>query len=186
MKTYAELLELTREYGGEYGANHSKRLVEIVHEIGSGMDYDRAVIETAAALHDWGAYAPFAKSGIDHVVRSVEVVRPFMAEAGYAPDFIEKVMECVANHHNGLPEKSLEARLFSDADAIDYLGVVGVLRDFSKSNRDMRKAYQSAKKRAECYGDIICTDAARKIAEARIQDSLKMLKNLETESYGLF
>jgi hypothetical protein len=36
-----------------------------------------------------------------------------------------------------------------DADGLDFLGAVGVLRDFSKNPRDLRAAFEQVRKRRE-------------------------------------
>ena len=50
-----EIARLTEEYGGEWGMNHTRRLLELISIIGEGMDYNNEAIWLAAHLHDWGA-----------------------------------------------------------------------------------------------------------------------------------
>ena len=48
--------------------------------------------------------------------------------------------------------------LLSDADILDFLGVVGVMRDFSKNFKDMRKAYKTIQGRREKLPGMLCLD----------------------------
>ena len=72
-----EIARLTEEHGGVWGINHTRRLLHLVDLIGEGMQYDVDAVWLAAHLHDWGAYKPWVQDGVDHVQRSLEVVKPF-------------------------------------------------------------------------------------------------------------
>jgi HD superfamily phosphodiesterase len=65
-----EIAWLTEQHGGTWGINHTRRLLHLVEEIGKGLTYNAEAIWIAAHLHDWGAYAPWAQKGVDHVERS--------------------------------------------------------------------------------------------------------------------
>jgi hypothetical protein len=142
-----EIVRLTEEYGGEWAINHTRRLLHLVSLIGKGQEYNADAVWLAAHLHDWGGYAKWARPGVSHATRSRQVAEAFLAEKGYSKDLIELVLECIELHHTGDPDKSMEAILLSDADALDFLGVVGILRDFSKNPRDLKKGYETTKKR---------------------------------------
>ncbi|RPJ20107.1 MAG: HD domain-containing protein, partial [Planctomycetaceae bacterium] len=129
-----ELIRLTEEHGGQWGLNHTRRLLHLVSHIGEGQAYNADAVWVAAHLHDWGAYAPWAQKGVDHVVRSLQVADTFLTEKGYPEDFKRLVLECIEYHHGtGSDDRSTEALLMRDADVLDFLGVVGILRDFSKN-----------------------------------------------------
>lgn len=144
-----EIVHLTETYGGQWGINHTRRLLRLIATIGEGYRFDHEVVWLAAHLHDWGGYATWAQEGVDHAVRSKQVAADFLAENGYSESLIVPVLECIETHHSGDPNRRLEALLLSDADALDFLGVVGMLRDFSKKPSDLRKAYETVKGRKE-------------------------------------
>ena len=123
-----ELVQLTQQYVGEWGLNHARRLLSLIDIIGEGLEYDREIVWVAAHLHDWGAYSPWAQPGVDHAQRSSEVARDYLLERNVPPESIETIVTCIRTHHQGDPNRPLEALLLSDADALDFLGVVGVLR----------------------------------------------------------
>ncbi len=139
-----EIERLTEEYGGAWGIEHTRRLLHLVSIIGEGREYDADMVWVAAHLHDWGGYSRWAQPGVDHAARSTQVAEEFLAGRGYEPGFVRAVLECIATHHGGDPGRRIEAILLSDADGLDFLGAVGVLRDFSKNPREMRKAFEAA------------------------------------------
>jgi uncharacterized protein len=181
-----EIVRLTEEYGGQWGINHTRRLLHLISIIGEGQRYDADAVWVAAHLHDWGGYAPWAQKGVDHALRSRQVAEPFLVERGYPAEWIEMVLECIELHHSGDPARSIESILLSDADALDFLGIVGILRDFSKKPRDLRKAYQTTRKRREKVPGLICLDKSREIAARRIQQMDDLLATFEQDSFGYF
>ena len=90
-----EIARLTEEYGGAWGINHTRRLLHLIEIIGAGQSYDAEVVWLAAHLHDWGAYAPWAQPGVDHVVRSLEVAREYLAEHACPADLAAAVLGCI-------------------------------------------------------------------------------------------
>lgn len=181
-----EIIRLTEEYGGAWGINHTRRLLHLVEHIGEGLQYDTEVLWLAAHLHDWGAYKPWARDGVDHLQRSLEVVETFLAERGFPEKLKSQVLECIAGHHSGHSEMSSEAILLRDADVLDFLGVVGILRDFSKNPKDLRKAYETTKKRRERLPKTLFLEKSKELAEARLRQMDKFLGIFDMDSFGCF
>jgi uncharacterized protein len=138
----------------------------------------------AAHLHDWGAYPPWVQAGVDHALRSVQVAEPFLRERGCPEATL--VLECIATHHDGDPTRSREAILLSDADGLDFLGAIGILRDFSKTPRELRKAYQSVLKRRDQVPPLLCLPKSKELAAGHLQQMEAFLKAFEESSFGLF
>ena len=182
----AEVVRLTEEYGGAWGINHTRRLLHLTIVIGEGIDYNTDAVWLAAHLHDWGAYTKWAQKDIDHVERSLQVARDFLAERSLPSDFQTLVLECIALHHTGGSERSIESILLRDADVLDFLGVVGVLRDFSKNARDLRGAYQVVQKRREKLPALLTLDKSKALAAERLQFMDELLARFEGESFGCF
>ncbi len=181
-----EIAALTEEYGGAWGINHTRRLLHIISIIGEGQRYNEEAVWLAAHLHDWGAYGKWAQKDVDHALRSAQVAEPFLVERGCPKELVDLVLECIRLHHSGGPQRSYESILLSDADALDFLGVVGVLRDFSKNPRDLRKAYEVVRKRRKNLPDLLCLEASKKLAADRIRQMDELLAWFERDSWGCF
>ena len=181
-----EIVRLTEEYGGAWGLEHTRRLLRLVEVIGQGCEYDADVLWVAAHLHDWGGYAPWVQPGVDHAQRSGEVAAEFLAARGVPADFTAHVLECITHHHSPDPGRSLEAILLCDADALDFLGVVGSVRDFSKNARDLRAGYEATRKRRAALPGKLILPAAQALAAERLPTMDALLAAFEQETFGCF
>lgn len=181
-----EIAGLTKANGGEWGINHTLRLLRLIEILGKNMQYDADVVWISAHLHDWGAYPPWLQTGVDHAIRSKEVAKVFLQERSFPEQFIEHVLECIVLHHSGGPHRSLESILLSDADALDFLGVVGVLRDFSKNPKDMRGAFEITRKRRDLLPGSLCLEKSKEIAVERIKYMDDLFSIFQQETWGCF
>jgi uncharacterized protein len=181
-----EIIRLTEKFGGAWGINHTRRLLHLVSIIGAGEHYDPDAVWVAAHLHDWGAYSPWAEPGVDHAVRSTEVAKKFLDDNNFPKDKIELILECIRTHHSGDSNRSLEAMLLSDADGLDFLGAIGILRDFSKTAKDLRKGFDAAKKRRENIPNLLCLEKSKELAKERLHEMDTILTAFEQSSFGYF
>jgi uncharacterized protein len=181
-----EIAALTEEYGGQWGINHTRRLLQLISIIGQGQAYNADATWLAAHLHDWGGYPKWAEKGVDHAVRSAQVAGTFLADKECSPDLKDLVLTCIRLHHSGGSDTCIESVLLSDADALDFLGVVGVLRDFSKNPQDLRKAYEVSKKRRATLPGLLRLEASKAIAAERLRQMDDLLAHFEQDSWGNF
>ena len=181
-----EIVRLSEGYGGQWGINHTRRLLQLIAIIAEDRPYDEEAVWLAAHLHDWGAYTPWAQKDVDHGVRSCQVADDFLSARHYPRHLKELVLECIALHHSEAGDRSLESILLRDADVLDFLGVVGVLRDFSKNPRDLRKAYTVTKQRRERLPALLVLDRAKTIAAERVKQTDELLAMFEENAFGCF
>ena len=78
------------------------------------------------------------KENVDHAVRSRDIVAPFINQFDFSNEEKETILETILNHHNPALLKNVEAVLLRDADAIDFLGFIGIACD----SRACRKTAQ--------------------------------------------
>jgi uncharacterized protein len=189
---------LTYEYGGDWEVNHARRLVQTIAAIGKGLAYDQEVVWIAAHLHDWGSCPKWAKEGVNHSVKSKTLAERYLQKAGYPPDRTALVLEAIEFHHGGSEGRSTEAILLSDADALDALGVIGVLREFAMLPCEyrggysfptvlgLRDAYERAQMRKDNSFRMLRLEASRKLARARIKEMDRLFAQLQKETAGCF
>lgn len=181
-----EIVKLTEEYGGQWGLNHTRRLLRLISIIVEGQSYNEEAVWLAAHLHDWGAYTPWAQKDVDHAGRSCQVADDFLTGKNYPQPLKELVLECIALHHSGVGNRSFESILLRDADILDFLGVVGVLRDFSKNPRELRKACKVVQQRRVHLPVMLELDRAKAIAAERIKEMDDLLAKFEQDSFGCY
>ncbi|MDD3706166.1 MAG: HD domain-containing protein [Clostridiaceae bacterium] len=182
----SKINELTEEYGGQWGINHTKRLLKLISIIGEELQYNHEAVTIAAYLHDWGGYAKWAMSEINHAIRSRQVAEEFLTEIGCENYLMELVLECIEYHHSATGNNSIEAILLSDADALDFLGTVGVLRDFSKNPKNLRKAYETVVNRRDNLQKRLLLEKSQELAKTRINSMDQVLCSFEEETFGYF
>jgi hypothetical protein len=114
------------------------------------------------------------------------VAQSYLKEKEFPLATIEPVLECIELHHQGGLNRRIESILLADADALDFLGVVGVLRDFAKQPKDLRKGYDTVCQRMEKLRKVICLEKTKQIAAQRTQEMESLLSVFEKETFGFF
>jgi len=110
-----------------HGVDHVLRVVRLARQIQAEAGGDPLIIELAAWLHDIGD-AKFHKG----VERSGEFSRELLNEFGSSQETREHVVHIVDNisfrKRVDAKELSLEGKVVQDADRLDALGAIGIVR----------------------------------------------------------
>jgi len=186
MLDHDEIINLTQEYGLDWGMNHTKRLLHLIPILADGREYNEEAVWLAAHLHDWGGYAKFAKPGVEHYDRSVEVARDFLAERDCPEGLKELVLECIQHHHGGDPNRSIESILLADADILDLLGVVGFARCFGLAPRSVKTGVMLVKKFRDGGVKGMILPKTKELAAERLKETDELLKKLDEETFGIY
>lgn len=113
--------------GAGHGIDHVLRVLKLAREIQAEVGGERIIVELAALLHDLGD-AKF-QNGIE---RSGEFSRAILSDPDASPEIIERVAQIVDNisfrKGAGAAELSLEGKIVQDADRLDALGAIGIVR----------------------------------------------------------
>lgn len=169
-----------------WGWRHSERdyLFGMAVAQAEGLTVDPDVMFAAAFLHDWGGIEPFAVTGVDHAVRSVELAEPFLTEAGFPMEKFPAVRAAILGHMYDKDPEGPEALALHDADALDFLGALGAARLLAATGD--RPDYDQALARIERFAvDIpprLKTKAARRMAEPRLAIMRRFLEELQRET----
>lgn len=183
---HEEIVRLNNEYGGDWADCHSRRLIHWVEILAEGKPYDKEAVFIAAHLHDWGAYAAWAKPGVEHYDRSREVADSFLKERNCPEPLREKILEIIQCHHGGPAGRSFESILFTDADALDLLGVVGTLRVFAMVPRNLQGALSFVKKYREMSNKAITLEKSKVIAKERTAETDNLVQKFIEETFGIY
>lgn len=116
-----------------HGFDHVQRVYRLASHIALVEGADQAIVQAAALLHD--AYdesiTPAAESRTTHHHASATFAAQILTGEGWNADAIAAVQHCIRAHRfrddSEAPE-SLEARILFDADKVDAIGAIGVVR----------------------------------------------------------
>ncbi len=126
----------------KYG--HQPRLYLLTRSVGEGFAYDDDVVYAAAFLHDLGVFVgqrpeePELLAGWDHVRYAVEQAPRLLRDAGFPAAKIAAVLRAIETHQPADTPESMEATVLRDADILEQLGAIGILRATAKVGRDTR------------------------------------------------
>lgn len=123
---------------------HQPRLYALACRLGEGMEYDGDTLYAAAWMHDLGVFLghrptdPAELAGWDHVPYTVARTRELLIRWGFPTEKLEGVAEAIRTHRPQDEPVLTEAVLLRDADILEQLGAMGVLRAVAKVGRDTR------------------------------------------------
>ena len=172
-----------------WGLAHAQRDYELTLRLAEAerVPVDSDAIYAAAYLHDMGAFPEFAQAGVDHGVRSGQLVGEQLRAIGFPTDKIALVQEIVEHHmYYHTPGTSPEAVLFRDADTLDFLGAIGIARIFSITTRhrwapDLPTAIATIRQNAKELPASLHSATARREAEGRVAKMRRFLDAIDAE-----
>lgn len=117
-----------------WGFSHSVRDYELARSLAAadGVALDDDVLFAAAYLHDMAAFAPWdrEKEGIDHADEAARIVDTILGPTDFPAGKIDAVRGAIRTHMFDRKPTGAEAVYLHDADALDWLGAIGVARIF--------------------------------------------------------
>jgi uncharacterized protein len=115
-----------------WGYSHCQRDYRLARELASAdhVSLDDDVLYAAAYLHDMAAFEPWEKSGVDHADQAATIVDTVLKNTGFPMKKVEAVRGAIRTHMFDRNPVGPEALYLHDADALDWLGAIGVARIF--------------------------------------------------------
>lgn len=125
IKKIAITIDHDAAFGGKSKGNlHLFRVVAIVEFMTKKMEANLPIAIAGAFLHDTAL-----PTGDDYNYETnKKVVTGILEPLHLAKDDVDQIAECVASHEGTAQAKSLEAQIVHDADVIEKLGLLGVIR----------------------------------------------------------
>jgi uncharacterized protein len=148
---------------------------------------DDEVLYAAAYLHDVAALPPYEKPHIDHAEEAARIVGTLLGGSGFPMAKIDAVREAIRTHMFNRKPVSPEALYLHDADALDWLGAIGVARIFSLvdpngGNPDGPAALKMLQDNLKRVPPGILSPAGRAHSVPRVQELEQYLRNLSSET----
>jgi uncharacterized protein len=185
--TFDDIIQMTFEGGEDWAVAHAKRLIELGREIGADLPYDHQVFELATYLHDWGAFPKYSQRNVEHAIRSRQVVESeIIHQLDLTPIQKEALLEAIELHdyRDTRPTTSDEALLLREADMLEFLGMIGMARDFARGPRNVEACYKRILSRRNEIQGRFTLPRAQEIASIRFQRMETSLEWLLEESFG--
>jgi uncharacterized protein len=174
---------------------HQPRLYALTQLVGHGMSYDDDVVYAAAWLHDLGVFIghrpedPEALSRWDNVSYAMKQAPAALARSGFPATKVAQVVEAIRTHQPHLSPTSVEASILRDADILEQLGAIGILRVVAKIGRDTRYSTftDAARTLRKALADLpgkLHLDNAKALAQPKIDLLESFLRAMDNEAHG--
>jgi HD superfamily phosphodiesterase len=186
--TLADIIQMTQQVGEDWAVAHAKRLIELIKQIGAELPYDSHIMELAAHMHDWGAFPKYTQKGVEHAIRSRQVVEteilPCLDLNSTRKTILLETIE-LHDYRDLRPTQSNEALLLREADMLEFLGMIGMARDFARGPRNVETCYKRILSRRDNIQGRFTIPRAQEFARLRIERMKISLQWLNEESFGI-
>ncbi|MBK9601508.1 MAG: hypothetical protein IPO36_06620 [Anaerolineales bacterium] len=185
--SFDDIIQMTMQVGEDWAVAHAKRLIELVKLISADIPYDSHVMGLATYMHDWGAFPKYIQKDVEHAVRSRQVVESeILHRLPLTADQKETLLETIELHdyRDMRPTKSNEALLLREADMLEFLGMMGMARDFARGPKNVETCYKRILSRRNDIQGRFTIPRAKEIAKVRLERMEISLGWLVEESFG--
>jgi hypothetical protein len=185
--TLDDIIQMTLDVGEDWAVSHAERLLVLIDQISPDIAYDFQVMEFATYLHDWGAFPRYSQKDVEHAVRSRRVVEEDILPQLDLTAVQKKVLlETIELHdyRDTRPTKSNEALLLREADMLEFIGVIGMAREFARGPKDLEICYRRILSRRDGIQGRFTLPNAQQIGRVRFERMEQCLVWLEQESFG--
>jgi len=164
-----------------HNMEHVKRVYNLCINLAKdepGIDLD--ILKTAALLHDIARVREDKDNSgiIDHSILGAEMSKKILKDLGYSEEKIEKINHCIITHRFRSENEPItkEAKILFDADKLDALGSIGIVRSLIIGKQYNEKIYSDIP-----IDKYIKDNLVDKKPNGRIKDLSKHTLKLEFE-----
>jgi uncharacterized protein len=176
--------------------SHQQRLYHLAKRLAGDQAFDDDVLYAAAWLHDLGVFIghrpedPAALATWDNVAYAATEAPALLKQFEFPAEKISAVSEVIRTHLPSAEPTSFEGVLLRDADILEQLGAIGILRAVSKIGRDTRfvrfeDALRILRRNAEQLPAQLQVPSARQLAEPRLTILKAFLDAAHAEANGI-
>ena len=175
-----------------WGYSHCERDYALARQLAATdhADIDDDVLYAAAFLHDMAAFPPWANDKVDHADEAARIVDSVLKGTGFPMNKVDAVRGAIRPHMFARDPVGREAVYLHDADALDWLGAIGVARvialvDPNGGEPDGPKAIAMLSDNLAKVPSRVMSPAGRRLVAARKAELEQFLKDLRRESDDL-
>lgn len=172
--------------------SHQPRLYRLACSLSAGQDYDDDILFAACWLHDLGVFIGHRPEDLaalarwDNVAYVLEQAPGLLKQWGFPTRKIQAVLDAIRQHAPNARPQEWEAQLLHDADLLEQLGAIGLLRTISKVGRDTRYPsfadLRPVWQQQRALPQQLLTDTGREAALARIALLEQFIRQLDEEA----
>lgn len=160
---------------------HVDLVLKNAENIAKGEGADVSICKAAVLLHDIGQ----VQGHKDHEKRSAEMAIMFLKGIGVDENTVSRIVHCIEAHSSGwTKERSLEAKVVSEADKLECLGSWGFVRVFEnrlKQDKSINEALSTAEKVTESAYGRMDTGTAKKLAKPLYESNREFFRLLKKQ-----
>ena len=178
---------LIHAFGEDWAIAHARRLLHLIEIIAEDQSYDHQAVQWAAYLHDWGAFHQYYLPDCDHAALSRQIAESEILPRVDLPNRTKSlILEAIEQHdyRDQHPTESVEALLLREADFLDFLGVIGIAREFARRQNDLNLSYARIISRRDLIQNRFTLPKAQAIAQQRLARMNLFLADLIEEGFG--
>jgi HD superfamily phosphodiesterase len=175
-----------------WGYSHSMRDYALARELAAAdhVSLDDDVLFAAAYLHDMAAFKPWEVEKLDHSDVAAGIVDTVLKGTGFPMAKIDAVRGAIRTHMYYRDPVGPEALYLHDADALDWLGAIGVARvmalvDPNGGDPDGPKAVKMLEDNLKDVPARVLSPAGRARVAPRKAELEGFLRDLRRESENL-
>lgn len=156
------------------GMDHTLRVWSWCKILGSSEDVDMEVIKTAALLHDVSCPTKGRKT---HYEDSAQMTEELLRKIEYPEKKIPAILHVIRAHSRfgGPDPETREAEILYDADVLDFIGAIGLVRGVTRGFEENYKGnvsealalFEGMINRVKSARALLYTKKAREVAERR-------------------
>ena len=160
--------------------DHVNRVLKNAMLISRDLSINYNILLASILLHD----ISFKEGGPSktHHIKSAEIARSILPDYGFESALIKNISHAILNHNRSfspydkIEDLTIEAKVLYDADTLDALGVIGLIRMISFSINQKIPYYKSAEDslNVSFFGNI---NFLKQMKENLILDNSKLIAN---------
>lgn len=165
--------------------DHVERMTRWCQKLGPAADADMEILIPGALLHDVGVVINRKKHYVVGRRRAAEILQ----ESGFPEEKIDAALHVLESHsrYGGPDPQTTEAKVGQDADALEYIGAIGILRavvrglndgSFSGKIKDFPEYLRSILAKVE---GTFHTEKAEELGRSRLKYMRSFLERIEKE-----
>jgi len=174
-----------------WGYSHSQRDYALARSMAAAdhVALDDDVLFAAAYLHDMAAFPKWADAKKDHSDAAADEIDTVLAGTDFPEAKKEAVRAAIRTHMFYRDPVGPEARYLHDADALEWLGAIGVARNFAlvdpKGGKPLpQDALKGLQDNREKVPSRVVTPAGKALIAPRIAEENAFLDALQRETDG--